>query len=325
MLYKKAAAEDVLPALTLALRVLTEEKPAFAPGAAERFKTDCTENERYVSSLTTGKNLMLVALDEGKTVGLISECGNGRISQLYIDGAYRRRGIATALMKHMVCMLKLRGFDTLILNAPSAALPFFLHFGFTPTAEKQEKNGFVYTLMTYKPNEIWDVYDINHNKTGRYAERGRKLEPGDYHLIVHIWKHNGRGEWLIDRRAMKRGTSIDGKWETTGGAAVAGDDSLSAALRETKEELGIELDPKKGVLIHSDLAKGYAEHTGFLDAWVFEHDCPIEDIRFQESETCDAMWATAEKIRDMMEKGEFLSPWFYPYFDQMVEKWGAET
>ena len=62
-----------------------------------------------------------------------------------------------------------------------------------------------------------------------------------------------------------------------------------------------------------------------MDAWVFERDCPIEDIRFQESETCDAMWATAEKIRDMMEKGEFLSPWFYPYFDQMVEKWGAET
>jgi hypothetical protein len=32
---------------------------------------------------------------------------------------------------------------------------------------------------------------------------------------------------------MNRGTSIDGKWETTGGAALAGDDSLTTALRET--------------------------------------------------------------------------------------------
>ena len=38
------------------------------------------------------------------------------------------------------------------------------------------------------------------------------------------------------------------KWETTGGSALAGDDSLTAALRETKEELGIDLDPQKGVL-----------------------------------------------------------------------------
>jgi len=35
---------------------------------------------------------------------------------------------------------------------------------------------------------------------------------------------------------MNRGTSIDSKWETTGGAALAGDDSLTAALHETKEE-----------------------------------------------------------------------------------------
>ena len=59
---------------------------------------------------------------------------------------------------------------------------------------------------------------------------------GDYHIIVHVWKRNGKGEWLIDKRA-DRGSDIDGFWETTGGAAIAGDDSLAAALRETKEEM----------------------------------------------------------------------------------------
>jgi hypothetical protein len=32
------------------------------------------------------------------------------------------------------------------------------------------------------------------------------------------------------------------------------------------------------------------------------------------------MWATADKIREMMTSGEFLSEWFYPYFDEMMAK-----
>ena len=72
------------------------------------------------------------------------------------------------------------------------------------------------------------------------------MATGDYHLVIHVWKHNGRGEWLINPRDLNRSTSIDGKWETTGGAAVAGDDSLSTALRETKEELGIDIYQIRG-------------------------------------------------------------------------------
>jgi 8-oxo-dGTP pyrophosphatase MutT (NUDIX family) len=173
--------------------------------------------------------------------------------------------------------------------------------------------------MEYIPNEIWDVLDENGNKTGRFVERGRPMSAGDYHLVVHVWKHNSNGEWLIDRRTSERGTSIDGKWETTGGSAVAGEDSLTAALRESKEELGLELDPNKGTLFHRVKRHGDGGHTWFQDAWVFECDCPIESICFQEEETCDAMWATAGKIREMMESGEFLSD---PYFNEMVERWG---
>ena len=105
--------------------------------------------------------------------------------------------------------------------------------------------------------------------------------------------------------------------------ALAGDDSLTAALREAKEELGIDLDPKKGIFLHRTAHHVVNGHSWFRDAWVFEHDCPIETIHFQEDETCDAMWATADKIREMMATGEFVSEWFYPYLNEMFEKWGA--
>jgi len=175
--------------------------------------------------------------------------------------------------------------------------------------------------------EVWDVLDKNGNKTGRFHVRGRQMASGDYHLIVHIWKHNGRGEWLIDKRSSNRGVvingiSLDGKWETTGGCAVAGDESLTAALRETKEELGLTLDPAKGTLFQHIACKSEDGHAYFQDVWVFEHDCPIEDIVFQESETCDAMWVTPKTIREMMAKGEFVDKkQHYPYFEEMMEKW----
>jgi len=61
--------------------------------------------------------------------------------------------------------------------------------------------------------------------------------------------------------------------------------------------------------------------TWFQDAWIFEHDCSLDDVHFQENETCDAMWASADKIREMITSGEFLSEWFYPYLNEMLEKW----
>ena len=263
---------------------------------------------------------MYVALDGDKIVGR----GSGYVSMLFVDGSYHRRGIATALMGTMVCELKLRGFNKITVNSSPYGLPFYRHFGFAPTGPGQKKDGFIFTPMEYTPGEIWDVLDENGNKTGRYMERGRKTAAGAYNLVVHVWKHNGKGEWLIDRRAERGKSNLDGKWETTGGAALAGEDSLSAALREVKEELGIELDPAKGTLFHRGVVHRDDGSACFRDAWVFEWSGGIEEIHLQEGETCDAMWASTDKIREMMATGEFLSKWYYPYFEEMTAKWGAE-
>lgn len=79
------------------------------------------------------------------------------------------------------------------------------------------------------------------------------------------------------------------------------------------------MDPAKGKLFCRNVRQGDDGHCWLCDAWVFEHDCPLGALTLQEAEVCDAMWAGAEKIRAMMETGEFLGPYFYPYFDALVE------
>ena len=183
---------------------------------------DCDYNEitrksGLLKKYESGERFMIIAKDGKKIVGAIGASINENSVKppLCADSEYHNQGIATELLHRMVCELKLAGCDLIKVDSSSYALPFYKKFGFIETGLEQQHDGFVSIPMEYVPNEIWDVLDKNGNKTGRFHERGRKLTTGDYHLVVQVWKHNGRGEWLIDKRASQRGTSIDGKWETT--------------------------------------------------------------------------------------------------------------
>ena len=48
--------------------------------------------------------------------------------------------------------------------------------------------------------ELWDVYDINRNKTGKTAVRGEGLPEGGYHLVVHVCIIGSDGRMLIQQR-----------------------------------------------------------------------------------------------------------------------------
>lgn len=50
--------------------------------------------------------------------------------------------------------------------------------------------------------EIWDLYDAQGEKTGKTMIRGEAIPVGFYHIGVHIWPMNDKGELLIQRRSM---------------------------------------------------------------------------------------------------------------------------
>lgn len=51
--------------------------------------------------------------------------------------------------------------------------------------------------------ELWDVLDKNGEPTGKTVSRGFKgaFPKGKYHLVVHIWIKNSKGEFLIQKRS----------------------------------------------------------------------------------------------------------------------------
>lgn len=157
--------------------------------------------------------------------------------------------------------------------------------------------------------EIWDLYDENKKKIGKTHVRGVPLPEGCYHLVVHIWIQNDKGEILLSKRHPQK--SWGNYWECTGGSVLTGETSLEGALRETAEELGLVLDPSQGKLMISERRKHF--HS---DIWLFQSNVVIEDLQFQEDEVIDAKWVDKVTYEDMLSKKEIVPT--LPHFWNVV-------
>ena len=54
-----------------------------------------------------------------------------------------------------------------------------------------------------KSYEVWDVLDVDGNKTGHYHERGKPMNNGEHHLEVSVWIENDKGEhpfYILDEQ-----------------------------------------------------------------------------------------------------------------------------
>lgn len=149
--------------------------------------------------------------------------------------------------------------------------------------------------------ELWDIYDKDFNKTGRTHERGKSLSDGDYHLVVHVWIMNSKDDILISKRHPNK--HFPNLWECTGGSVLAGESSLQGALRETKEELGIDLLENNGKLIKTERRDIYND---FYDVWLFKQDVNIEDINMQQEEVTDVKWVNRLELKRLFEDDKLV-------------------
>lgn len=95
---------------------------------------------------------------------------------------------------------------------------------------------------------------------------------------------------------------------------MAGDDSLTAALREVKEETGLDLKVKRGMLISSVRKADY-----FRDIWLFQQDFDMKSIVLQPGETTDKLEADKETILKLWQSGDLV-----PY-DYLLELFAAAS
>ena len=145
--------------------------------------------------------------------------------------------------------------------------------------------------------EFNDIYDENRNLTGRVHKRGTTWGPGEYGLVVCVWVYDGKGHFLLTRRA--KGKSFAGTWENSGGAAKAGESSRHAIARELFEETGIQAEPEEFELLETD-----HDRNMFYDHYCLRRSVRLKDVVLLPGETDDVMWASFSKVRWMIRTGK---------------------
>ena len=152
--------------------------------------------------------------------------------------------------------------------------------------------------------EYFDILDEKGNKTGKTKLRSEVHRDGDWHKAVHIWIINNNGDILLQRRCATKDSNPNMLDISSAGHLSAGDDSLSGAIRELKEELNLDVKPSELQYIKTiKRSSKYTEtfiNNEFDDLYILRTNKSIEDMKYQEEEISEIFYVPYKKFKEMV-------------------------
>ena len=102
-------------------------------------------------------------------------------------------------------------------------------------------------------------------------------------------------------------------WECVGGSVLKGEDSLTGAIREVQEEVGVLLSAKRGTLVKSVVREELngVPFRDILDVWLFEYDGPVTLEQATTQEVAQTAWMTKTEIHQLLDHGKLVQTLTY--------------
>ncbi|MFH0711447.1 MAG: NUDIX domain-containing protein [Candidatus Aenigmatarchaeota archaeon] len=158
-------------------------------------------------------------------------------------------------------------------------------------------------------DEFLIIVDEKNNPVGMKL-RSAVHNDGDWHRVSHIWIFNSDGEILIHKR--QNTDMYPDKYDTlVGGHVVYGENYVDTALKELKEEIGLDVQPSE--LIHvEDHAANWKEgkklNREFRKVFALKFKGKISDLKIGEN-LAETRFIKVKKLKGMMvkEKNNFVS------------------
>lgn len=151
-----------------------------------------------------------------------------------------------------------------------------------------------------KKQELLDILDCNGNPTGRIHVRGTGAVSDGYVGAVVVCVINSDGKMLIQQRVNEKGWG--GKWDVTcGGAMNHGETPQIAAMREVKEEMGLDIDLQG---VRPSIITTFS--NGFSYTFVVNKDVEMDQVVLQKEEVQAARFAEIHEIKEMLQQNLFV-------------------
>ena len=151
--------------------------------------------------------------------------------------------------------------------------------------------------------ELIDIYDDLGQKCSKSEEIYEAHRKALIHKGVCVWIINSNNEILLQTRnsQVMFPNMIDISFS---GHIQAGETSLEAAIREGKEELGIDIEIDKLQYLFS--CREYGDLDGYIeneidDVFLYRKDIPIDEYSFSDNEVKEVSYVSLEKFKIMIE------------------------
>lgn len=137
--------------------------------------------------------------------------------------------------------------------------------------------------------ELWDAYREDGTLAGCNLVRGEAIPDGLFHLVSEVLVRHEDGTFLLMQRDLKK-PNYPGLYEaSSGGSALVGESPYVAAIRELKEETGIEASRLEQIY------KWVSKDTIYY-GYLCKTNCDKDSITLQEGETISYLWMNKENF-----------------------------
>ena len=145
-----------------------------------------------------------------------------------------------------------------------------------------------------------DVLTADGVPTGIVKPKPDVHRDGDWHRAAHVWIVASDGRVMLQRRALVKLT-WPGLWDVSvAGHVSAGETPVEAAIRETREEIGLRITAEDLTHIahlrfHCALRDGYVENE-FHDVYLLRRDVELASLVLDPLEVAEVRYVSLDEL-----------------------------
>lgn len=174
-------------------------------------------------------------------------------------------------------------------------------------------------------DELIDILDSEGNYTGKTAMKSVAHKMGWFHNTVHVWFYTLDGKVLLQKRGQNKKT-FPLLWDVSvAGHIAAREEIQTAAMREVKEEIGIDIaiDALQKIGVFKSVQKHNASFIDceFHHTFLCELTLPVTSLEKQETEVEELKLISITQFAEELRKTDFATtyvPHSLEYYESII-------